>query len=176
MNSLYGENAKPFKDFDTYTHDKRTVVNYKQAFALLEAVRDEVNNNWFYDTRALIAADVFSDFMEIAEYLLSEGYKDAAAVLIGGTLEGHLRGLAPKYKVDTHSLNQKTGRKEPRKAEALNQDLCKNQAYVTGDQKNVTAWLDLRNNAAHAHYNQYTQDQAVLMLKGVEDFMKRVPA
>jgi hypothetical protein len=39
---------------------------------------------------------LFSDFLELASYLNSEGYKDAAAVICGGVLEGHLRKLSEK--------------------------------------------------------------------------------
>jgi hypothetical protein len=39
--------------------------------------------------------------LEMASYLLAEGYKDAAAVLVGSSLEGHLRNLALPHAVDS---------------------------------------------------------------------------
>lgn len=92
--------------------------------------------------RALISADIFSNILEMAEYLLSEDYKDAAAVLIGGSLEGHLRALATRHGVESHAAD-KNGVLRPRRAEMLNRDLQKKDAYALGDQKQVTAWLDL---------------------------------
>jgi hypothetical protein len=44
------------------------------------------------------------------------------------------------------------------------------------DQKNVTAWLDLRNKAAHGHYEQYQKEQVALLISGVRDFITRNPA
>jgi hypothetical protein len=44
------------------------------------------------------------------------------------------------------------------------------------DQKNVTAWLDLRNKAAHGCYSEYQNENVRLMIAGVLDFMARHPA
>ena len=47
-----------------------------------------------------VNSDLFSDFLEMAEYLLEdEGLKDPAAVLAGGVLEEHLRKLCVKHGV-----------------------------------------------------------------------------
>ena len=43
----------------------------------------------------LVHADTFADFIEMATNLLDEGgYRDAAAVIAGSSLEAHLRNLA----------------------------------------------------------------------------------
>lgn len=118
----------------------------------------------------LIHADVFSDYLEMAAYLLREGYKDAAAVITGSTLEAHLKNLCRK-----HGLPIETQGK-PKKADKLNSDLAGAKAYSLGDQKIATAWLDLRNNAAHGKYAEYTKEQVELMVAGVRDFLARKPA
>lgn len=48
--------------------------------------------------------------------------------------------------------------------------------YSLFDQKNVTAWLDLRNNAAHGKYTEYSSEQVNLLIEGIRDFIKRNPA
>lgn len=133
-----------------------------------------VDLGWLDDARALIAADIFSNILEMADYLLSDGYKDAAAVLVGGSLEGHLRNLCPRHGVDTHYVDPK-GDSKPKKAEVMNQDLYKAQAYALGDLKQITSWLNLRNDAAHGHYDKYVREQVRLMLDGVQNFIVRVP-
>jgi hypothetical protein len=45
-----------------------------------------------------------------------------------------------------------------------------NDVYGKLDQKNVTAWLDLRNKAARSHYSEHTHEQVALLLGGVRDF------
>ena len=46
-------------------------------------------------------------------------------------------------------------------------------SYNKLDQKSVTAWLDLRNRAAHGRYEEYTRDQVELMVQAVTEFMAR---
>jgi hypothetical protein len=175
LQSIYGDDHQLYDDFETGTdNNKNTLGSYRKPVALLVAVREEVDRGWLDDTRALIAADIFANILEMAEYLLSEGYKDAAAVLVGGSLEGHLRNLATRHNIDITSADA-SGRQRPRKAEMLNQDLQKAKAYTLGDQKQITAWLDLRNDAAHGDYNKYNNDQTKLMHQGVQGFILRVP-
>ncbi len=107
----------------------------------------------------------------MSKYLLSEGYKDAAAVTVGGVLEGHLRKLCLKHGIEVAKSDGK-----PVKAAQMNSDLYTTKVYNNGDNKSVTAWLDLRNNAAHGKYNEYTQEQVELMLMSVRDFINRYPA
>jgi hypothetical protein len=106
----------------------------------------------------------------MAAHLLSEGYKDAAAVIAGSSLEVHLRNLAAK-----HSLSVELNGK-PKKADLINTELASASAYSKLDQKNVTAWLDLRNKAAHGHYQDYSKTQVELLVSQIRDFMLRVPA
>ena len=88
----------------------------------------------------------------MSTYLLEEGYKDPSAVLTGSVLEEHIRKLCEKNNI---SIFQGI---KPIKADALNAELVKANIYSKLDQKNVTAWLDLRNKAAHGKYNEYSKD------------------
>ena len=115
----------------------------------------------------LIRAEVFDDFLEMAEHLLDQGYKDPAAVVIGSVLEQHLKRLCDRVKIPT-DLNGK-----PKKADLLNSELTAKKVYEKLDQKSVTAWLDLRNDAAHGDYDKYAAAQVKLLLLGVRDFLNR---
>ncbi len=174
LQSMCGPDHQLYKDFEHLTNNKNTVVYHKKAHAIIVGLREEVDRGWLADTRALIAADIFANILEMAEYLLSEGYKDAAAVLGAGSLEGHLKSLAPRHGVDIHFVDN-TGTQRPKKAETLNQELYKADAYKLGDQKQVTAWLNLRNHAAHSEYDKYAAQEVNLMLQGVQNFIVRVP-
>lgn len=122
--------------------------------------------------KGLISADVFADFLEIADYLLSEDYKDPAAVMIGSVLEEHLRQLCQKSGIGIEFASK--GSMRPKKADRLNSELTKKEIYNKLEQKSITAWLDLRNKAAHGQYDEYTKDQVSFMLQGVRDFILRV--
>ncbi|WP_437712438.1 hypothetical protein WMF45_43145 [Sorangium sp. So ce448] len=107
----------------------------------------------------------------MATYLCQEGFKDAAASLAGGTLEIHLRRLCHKHGIDV-SHTTADGGTRPKKSSQLNQELGK-VAYSMFDQKQVTAWLDLRNSAAHGKYTDYTAQQAMQFIDWLKDFMTR---
>ena len=86
-------------------------------------------------------------------------------------LEEHLRNLSTKNGVDT-----KTAEGKPRKADTINADLKKAGAYGKNEQKQVTAWLGIRNSAAHAKYDEFEDAQVSLMISGLRDFIAKYPA
>ena len=152
--------------------DQPTLPCAEIGRGILSVAREELAGGWLTTTKGLISAEIFSDFLEMAQHLLDEGYKDPAAVMAGSVLEEHLRQLCQKHDISTEITRQ--GRPQPKKADTLNADLTKKQVYNRLDQKQVTAWLDLRNKAAHGKYQDYTKEQVALMLQSLSDFMVRV--
>ena len=144
----------------------------KYALGILTAIRDQIKGGWIETTKGLVTAEVFADFLEMAEYLLDQKYKDPAAVVAGSVLEEHLRQLSMAASIPVGDTS--SGKAVPRKADSLNAHLAKAGNYSKLDQKQVTAWLDLRNKAAHGKYSEYTNEQVVLMLAGVRDFVSQV--
>ena len=71
----------------------------------------------------LIHGEIFADFLEMADHIQNEGYKDAAAVLASGTLEAHLRQLCGKNSIAIE-VHTATGI-HPKKADQMNADLAK---------------------------------------------------
>ena len=156
-------------------HKKFPILHYASTYnktlpGMLRALRADYVAGYLKSIGELIHADIFSDFLEMAGYLLDEGYKDPAAVLAGGALEEHLRKLCEKHTITTTLAGR------PKKAESMNAELAGSSAYAKLDQKNVTAWLDLRNKAAHGHYTEYEKQQVHLMIQGIRDFITRIPA
>ena len=62
------------------------------------------------------------------------------------------------------------------KADRLNAELAKRKKYQANEQKQITAWLGIRNDAAHGDYDKYSKEQVVLMVAGIRDFIARNPA
>lgn len=137
---------------------------------IVQALRDDLDDGHLKTLVELVHADVFADFLDMAFHLQNLGYKDAAAVIAGSTLESHIKELCSKFNVPVEVNGN------PAKADKLNSDLMKSNAYGKLDQKNVTAWLDLRNKAAHGKYSEYSGDQVELLISGVRNFIGRVPA
>jgi len=138
------------------------------------ALRADVEAGYVKSAGELLRGDLFADFLEMAQHLLDEGYKDAAAVIAGSSLEAHLRQLCAKAGIDTETQGSTGSR--PKKAETMNADLTKAGVYSKLEQKSVTAWLGLRNSAAHGDYDDYTGDQVALMVSGIRNFITRYPA
>jgi hypothetical protein len=137
---------------------------------ILRAMRADYAAGYFTNIAELIHADLFADFLEMSDHLLSQGYKDPAAVMTGSVLEEHLRKLCDKCGIPT--ITGETSKK----ADLLNAELAAASAYSKLDQKSVTAWLDLRNKAAHGKYSEYTKEQVQMLQDGVRHFMTRYPA
>ena len=135
----------------------------------MSAAKDEVLGGWSKTATGIVSAEIFSDFLEMAEHLLDSGYKDAAAVMVGGMLEEHLRQLCRKHSIPVSS----PASTKPKAAGNLNAELAGEKAYSKIDEKMVTSWLGLRNSAAHGKYDEYTGDQVQLMLDGVGNFTAR---
>lgn len=167
----YGNNHSYYSEYNSGTKSNLE-SSAKKSHAILHSIQNEIDGGWIFTVKKLIAAEIFSDFLEMAEHLLEQGYKDPAAVMIGSVLEENLRQLCAANKIDTEL--EKDGVFFPKKADRLNSDLAKSEAYTKLDQKSVTAWLDLRNNAAHGKYNEYTKEQVNFMFHGVTEFLARV--
>lgn len=165
--SPYAVNAQALVNNYQVTND----YIIKFMLGVLKSLRADYASGNLLTIQELIHGDVFSDFLDMANHLEQEGYKDPAAVLAGSTLEEHLRKLCIKNNIQ---ITKPDG--SPKKADLMNNELGTVNVFTKLDQKSVTAWLDLRNKAAHGRYTEYTKEQVVLLISGVRDFLTRNPA
>jgi len=142
---------------------------------ILRALRDDYATGSMQSLQELVHAELFSDFLDMAEHLLDQGYKDAAAVMTGSVLEEHLRKLCTKNGIAITFLTPQKDTK-PKKLDTMNADLAKNKVYSQSDQKLVTAWAAIRNSAAHGKYNDYSTGKVDLMIRGLRNFISGLPA
>lgn len=119
----------------------------------------------------LLHGEVFSDFLDMATHLHSHHYKDAAAVIAGGTLEGHLRKLCEKNLIAIQKDNC-----EPKTLDAMNVELAKAAVYGLTQQKAITSWADIRNKAAHGEYKKFDAAEVQGMIFGIRNFLAAFPA
>jgi hypothetical protein len=131
----------------------------------------DIEAGWLATVGELLNAETFSDFLEMSEELLDKGYKDAAAVIAGSVLESHLRLMATKAEIETVTSSGK-----PRSADAINADLAKAQVYNKLQQKQITAWQDIRNSAAHGDYGEYEASDVDRLIEGIRGFLLHFPA
>ena len=167
--SAYRRSAEEIRSREAFEQFKVILL-----VGVLKALNADLRAGYLRTLEELIHGELFGDFLEMARHLLESGYKDAAAVIVGSTLEAHLRQLAKRTGVNVELSTSKGV--QSKKADQLNSDLAKTSAYSGLDQKNVTAWLDLRNKAAHGQYSEYQAEQVSLMIDAVRNFMTRHPA
>jgi hypothetical protein len=168
--SAFGREHTFYEEFNKMVHGNYLFCA-KTGRAILNAAKQELDGGWIFATKDVVSGEIFTDFLEMAEYLLSKNYFQPAAVLTGSVLEQHLRHLCTKNGIPI-SVN-KDGKDVPNKAETMNTDLAKQNVYGKSDQKQVTAWLGIRNHAAHGEHTLYTKEQVVLMEQGVTNFLAR---
>jgi hypothetical protein len=170
IKNLYGSDHPYYIEFNTRAlHAEPVYVEH--GLGVLMGIKNELEGGWLVKVKELVTAEVFSDFLEMSEYLLQEKYKDSAAVMIGSVLEGHLRQLCSNNEISVEIV--KDGKPIPKKAEMLNSELAAANIYNKLDQKGVTSWFDLRNKAAHGKYEEYTKEQVDIMYQGVLNFINR---
>ena len=169
---LYGADSHCFQTFKAATQ----VPDFNMMFSdrhdhvanvvgIFKAVERDIKSGMLANFRSLIQAEVFADFLDMAEHLHRESYKDAAAVLLGAILEDSLRKIAGANGVSI--LNSKG---KPLTIDPLNAALAKKGVYNALIQKQITSWANLRNDAAHGHFDKYDSAQVQQMLLFVQDF------
>lgn len=175
---IAGSRAKPYLDgivdFESQFGIKAEALLY--AIGSLEALLSDVQNGFLDSIEEEIHADLFADFLEMAESHLESAkreskLKDPAAMLIGAVLEEHLRKLCLKHGVPTLKPDGSW-----KLGSAMNGDLTAAGVYDKLQNKAVTFWQDIRNKADHAFWDQYGLAEVQQMLIGVRDFLLKFPA
>lgn len=171
LRKVFGESHPHYREFNNkLTSALKATTNW--GIGIIRAAKSEIQSGWLASLKGIASAEVFSSFLEMAEYLLAEDYKDASAVMIGSVLEQHLRELAVNKGIEITRVDG-AGKVVHLKADSLNAELAKVGVYGKLDHKNVNAWLDLRNKAAHGNYDQYNTEQVKIMCLGVGEFIAR---
>jgi hypothetical protein len=151
---------------DIYTTEFIARVTYESSpypgIEILRRVHADIENGYLRKTANIISAEVFGDFLEMAQHLLDEGYKNPAASLAGAVLEDGLRRVARNnYITVTDSDGLASLRQKCAAKKVFNKIVC--------DQ--ITAWTTLRNSAAHGKFDDYTAQQVGSMLSDVRSFL-----
>jgi hypothetical protein len=100
IHSVYGCKHPHFKEFEENTNGHYP-SNAESGIAIVQAMKGEIDGGWLFTIKGLVTAEVFANFLEMAEHLLDTGYKDPAAVMCGSVLEEHLRQLCLKHNIST---------------------------------------------------------------------------
>ena len=158
-----GEHYLRFKSNSLKFESDRNIRSVSIALGIMEAAKYDYENGNLFDTRTLIEAEVFDEFLEQAEELFKKGYYQPAAVIAGCVLEDGLRKLGQR-KIPSFSTDKTI--------DPMNVELAKAGIYNTLWQKKITALADLRNKAAHGKWTEFTEKDVEDMIRDVRRFME----
>lgn len=103
-------------------------VQADRVVGIVRALKGDLEDGYLHSLSELVRGEMFENLIEMATHLLNEGYKDAAAVITGSSLESHLRQLCIEHGVQINHTAP-DGTIKPKKADQLNQALRKKGAY-----------------------------------------------
>lgn len=132
---------------------------FKRMKSVFIAAMDDYKNGYLTSLKNLIQAEVFDSELEQAQELLSSGYKLAAAVIAGVVLETTLRDICLQNNLALGKLDK------------MNADLAKAGIYNKLQQKRITALADIRNSAAHGKPEEFSDDDVIMMIRDIEQFL-----
>ncbi len=164
LSRVFGPHSVHAETFQRHFKSYPKWPDVEQAFGVLLAAQQDYERDALFEVKRVIEADVFNDFLEQAEHLFSLGYYQPAAVIAGSVLEDGLRKLCVR---DGVVLPEKP------KLDWMNAQLAKQGVYNMLTQKKITALADLRNNAAHGKWTEFTEADVKIMIRDVRDFMER---
>ena len=168
---IVGTNSEYYKEAEaTFKRSFSEGVKLLNIIGIVIALKSDLQNDYLKSFSDIVQSEVFSDYLEMAQHLIDEGYKDPSAVLVGSTLEVHLRELCLANGIEIEIKNNKEIL-VAKKADLMNSDLAKAGVYSAAYQKQIIAWLGIRNSAAHGKYTEYTIEEISLMLQGLRQFI-----
>jgi hypothetical protein len=134
------------------------------AVEILTRLRSDVANGYMRSTTNIISAEVFGDFLAMAQHLLDEGFKDPAASVTGAVLEDGLRRIAGNNDIPVSERDDLNSLRDKCSGKRIFNNLVRQQ---------ITAWTTLRNSADHGKFSEYTPQQVGSMISDVRSLLAR---
>ncbi|MFA6333772.1 MAG: hypothetical protein WCX22_12540 [Methanoregula sp.] len=185
-NSSFRRNAKYIIDrpltqyspaaFLSFSDEKKLFEDIEALLSVLSALKNAYEDNLLINVQQRIHADIFEDFIEIADKFLqeSEKLKCPAAVMLGSVLETHIRKLCENNGIKTTII--KGENEKFRHLHDMNAELVKKGVYNTLQHGQIDVWYKIRSEAAHGNDTAYSKQQVVEMLSGIRRFIGEYPA
>ena len=162
LGRVFGKDSDHYIKFNGLFPRIGFYIEFLNCLGIMRGAKDDYDHDYLFDTRVLITAEVFSEFVEQARYLLDSHYYQPAAVIAGSVLEDGLRKLCVRAGI---VLPQNP------KLDWMNTELVKKNVYNGLVQKKITALADIRNKAAHGKWNEFNEADVADLIKQVNDFM-----
>lgn len=132
------------------------------GIGILRALKEDIERGFLSSLKDLVVAEVFTDFLDITEHLLENGYKDPAASLAGAVLEDGLRKIAGKNNIQVKMGDD---------ISSLNTKIANQNIYNRLVQRQVQTWKAVRDSADHGKFSEYKADDVKDVVNGVRRFL-----
>ncbi len=164
IETTFGKNSPQFHQLVKKTNDGKSALakSYEiyPIIGILEGALSDLEKGFLVGQEFIIAGDIFDDVLEQAKYLNQNKYKDPAAVLARVVIQDALKRIA-----------RAEGINDSMKASQINDELKKIGRYTKPQWRQIQAWLDIGNAAAHGNFAQYTQTDVKGMIDDIERFL-----
>ena len=160
LERVFGKDSPHYVKFEkSYDGFHGLDAQFQKSRGIFNAAKEDYEGGYLLKVRTLISAELLDSVLDQASELLDAGYKDPACVIAGVALENALKELCNKNNVTQGKLDK------------MNADLYKLGLYNSGMQKQITAWADRRNDAAHGNWDAYTKEDVKNMIEGINRFI-----
>jgi hypothetical protein len=139
----------------------------------LKAVSEDFDQGFFDDIGTQIESEIAADYLGQAKTLVESELREQissapAAVLSGAVLEKSLRSMCEQLSPsEPTTLNNG----KPLTLNPLIEALRKRGAFNELMAKQLRAWADIRNSAAHGRFEEFTTEQVKAMVTGIASFL-----
>lgn len=173
-----GSPAGTFFDENFSPHLAYSFERLQHSVDHLKGLREEVRAGTLRSLVGRVEDDLSGEFVSIGDRLSDEAggalTNSVIRVIVAGIVtERRLRALCDRASPPI-DLNKSDG--SPIPLNAVIAAVRKANLVSEPEQKQLLAWADLRNKAAHGQFEQVSADQGKLMVQGVLGFLSRHPA
>ncbi len=164
----------PHRKYIEFIQNMSSKLNLIQfVIQLLQSIREDFSEGFLNDLIHQIEMKISSDYMEQAESLVEEKTGSTlnhipAAVLAGAVLEKRLKQLCLEQIPEIPLF---TDGGKPKTMNPLIEDLKKAGSVSGTRAKELKAWADIRNNAAHGNFESIVRSEVERMITGIKAFL-----
>lgn len=160
IEKVWGKNSNYYANIsESYQVKECFASKFRSSVGIFEAAYFDYKQGYMWTYRIALGSELLSDAISQGIELLKAKYKDSACVCGRIALETAIKELCFKNEIPIAKLNK------------MNEDLCKAGVYNMGTQKQITAWADRGNDAAHGNFNNYSENDVSMMLEGIINFI-----
>ena len=161
LEKLVGRDSSYYEDFIKDVKYAQ-ISNVDLGIGILRGLNEDLEMDMLSDIKNIAFAEIFTDFLEMAQHLLDNNYKDPAAFLTGAVLEDGLRKVCQKNGIQIRISDD---------ISALNSKLSDKNIYTRLTQSQIQTWKKLRDNADHGNFQEYTIEQVKEFLTWTRKFL-----